>query len=230
MNDITVHAVPGSPYARSVLIALEEKGAKYRVAPVAPGSGRTPSHLALHPFGRVPVFEHGPFRLYETQAILRYIDRILATPPLTPTEPQLAARMDQVMNVNDWYLFQGVANVIVFQRLIRPRMMGLDPDEEAIAAALPKAHVVFGELARLLGEQPFFAGPSFSLADVLVAPQLDFFQGTPEWSVVTAQHANIRAWLARMTERPSVVATTRERVLAMAAATWPAQAPHHSSA
>jgi len=218
MHTFTVHAVPGSPFARSVMVALEEKGAPYRLAPVAPGSGRTPGHLALHPFGRVPVLDHGAFRLYETQAILRYVDRVLPTPPLTPLEPQLAARMDQVMNVNDWYLFQGVANVIVFQRLIRPRLMGLEPDEEAIAAALPKAHIVFDELARLLGEQAFFAGPRISLADVLVAPQLDYFKGTPEWPLVTARHANIRAWLERMNARPSLVATTRERVLAMAAA------------
>ena len=33
--------------------------------------------------------------------------------------------MDQLMNINDWYLFQGVANVIAFQRIIAPRLMGL---------------------------------------------------------------------------------------------------------
>ena len=53
------------------LVALEEKGAADRIAPVGPGTLRAPAHLALHPFGRVPVIEHGAFRLYETQAILR---------------------------------------------------------------------------------------------------------------------------------------------------------------
>jgi hypothetical protein len=32
--------------------------------------------------------------------------------------------MDQVMNVNDWYLFQGVGNVIGFHRVVGPRFRG----------------------------------------------------------------------------------------------------------
>jgi glutathione S-transferase len=126
--------------------------------------------------------------------------------------------MDQVMNVNDWYLFHGVGNVIVFHRIVGPRLLGLAPDEAAIANAMPKAHVVFAELARLLGEQSFFAGEGISLADLLVAPALDFFTGTPEWSVLGAPHANLVAWLARMEARPSMKATTWERVSEMAKA------------
>ena len=53
------------------------------------------------------MLEHNGFLLYETQAILRYLDRVLPTPALTPADPRRAARMDQVMNVTDWYLFQG---------------------------------------------------------------------------------------------------------------------------
>jgi glutathione S-transferase len=80
-------------------------------------------------------------------------------------------RLDQAMNVNDWYLFQGVANVIGFHRVVGPRLMGLKPDEAAIEAAMPKAHAVFAELARRLGEQPYFAGAAVSRADLLIAPQ-----------------------------------------------------------
>jgi glutathione S-transferase len=32
----------------------------------------------------VPVLEHDGFLLYETQAILRYLDRVLPKPALTP--------------------------------------------------------------------------------------------------------------------------------------------------
>src|SRR6476646_7732059 len=106
MSEFTVHTIPGSPFARAVLATLEEKGASYRLAPMAPGAHKSPEHLARHPFGRVPVLEHGGFVLYETQAILRYLDRVLPKPALTPADPQLAARMDQLMNINDWYLFR----------------------------------------------------------------------------------------------------------------------------
>jgi glutathione S-transferase len=218
MSGFVVHSIPGSPFGRSVLVTLEEKTAPYRLVPVAPGSLCSPQHLSRHPFGRVPVLEHGDFRLYETQAILRYLDRVLPRPALTPAEPRSAARMDQLMNVNDWYLFQGVANVIAFQRVVGPRLLGLVPDEAAIGAAMPKAHAVFAELAGLLGAQPYFAGEALSLADVLLAPQLDFLQQTPEWQALAGPHASLRQWLARMQARPSLTATTWERVAAMAAA------------
>jgi glutathione S-transferase len=218
MSEFTVHSVPGSPFGRSVMAALEEKGAPYRLAPVALGTFQSPEHLARHPFGRVPVLEHDGFYLYETQAILRYLDRVLPAPALTPVDPRRAARMDQVMNVNDWYLFQGVGNVIVFQRVVGPRVMGLKPDEAAIAAAMPRARTVFKELARLLGEQTFFAGEAMSLADLLVAPAVGFFTETPEWAELGAPHQNLVAWLARIEARPSMKATTWERVTDMAKA------------
>jgi glutathione S-transferase len=154
MSEFTVHSIPGSPFGRAVLATLEEKAASCRFSPVAPGTLRSPEHLARHPFGRVPVLEHDGFLLYETQAILRYLDRVLPVPALTPADAKRAARMDQVMNVNDWYLFQGVGNVIVFHRVVGPRVMGLTPDEAAIEAAMPKARAVFEELARFWASNP----------------------------------------------------------------------------
>ena len=219
MPEFIVHSVPGSPFGRSVLATLEEKRAPYRLAPVAPGTTKTPEYLtSLHPFGRVPVMEHDGFRLYETQAILRYLDRVMPQPSLTPVDIKRAARMDQVMNINDWYLFHGVGNVIIFHRVIAPRLMGMAPDEEAIKAAMPKAHTVFRELARLLGDQPYFTGETLSLADLLVAPAVEFFTAAPEWSAFGAPHANLASWMARMQERPSMKATTWERVSELAKA------------
>jgi glutathione S-transferase len=218
MSEFIVHSIAGSPFGRAVLTTLEEKGASWRLSPVAPGTFRSPEHLARHPFGRVPVLEHNGFSLYETQAILRYLDRVLPAPALTPADPKRIARMDQVMNINDWYLFAGVGNVIIFHRVVGPRVMGLKPDEAAIEAAMPKARVVFAELARLLGEQSYFAGEAISLADLLIAPAVGFFTETPEWAVLGAPHPNLVAWLARMEARPSMKATTWERVSEMAQA------------
>jgi glutathione S-transferase len=150
--------------------------------------------------------------------MLRYLDRVLPTPPLTPADPKVAARMDQAMNINDWYLFQGVGNVIVFHRVVGPRVLGITPDEGAIAAAMPKAHAVCNELARLLGPQLYFAGEAVTLADLLLAPQLDFLAETPEWSALSAVNRNLIDWLDRMNARPSLKATTWERVADMAKA------------
>ncbi len=218
MSEYLVHIVPGSPFSRAVLATLEEKNAPYRLAPVVPGTLRSPQHLSRHPFGRVPVLEHDDFCLYETQAILRYLDRVLPDPPLTPREPRRAARMDQAMNINDWYLFPGAGAVIGFQRIVGPRLMGLTPDETAIAAAMPKALAVFEELGQLLGTAPYFTGESVTLADLMLAPQLDFLQQTPEWEALSAGHDNLRRWLTRMEARPSLVATSWEKVSARARA------------
>ena len=162
--------------------------------------------------------EHGDFRLYETQAVLRYLDRVLPNPALTPGDPRRAARMDQAMNINDWYLFQGVGSVIVFHRVVGPRVLGTAPDEAAIAAAMPKAHAVFNVLALLLGDKSYFAGDTVSLADLMLAPAIEMFTFTPEWSALGEPHANLVAWIARMQQRPSMKATTWERVSELAKA------------
>ncbi len=218
MSDFVVHTIPGSPYARAVMATLEEKRVPWRLSPLAPGQAKQEPYLKLHRFGRMPAIEHDGFALYETQAILRYIDRVWPDPAMTPADAKLAARMDQVMNINDWYLFQGCANVIAFQRVIGPKLLGLVPDEAAIAAAMPRAELVFAELARLLGDQSFFAGEAISLADMLLGPQMDFMSWTPEWHGLTAKRPNLVAWLARLNERPSFKVTTWDNVARKAAA------------
>ncbi len=212
MSDFVVHSVPGSPYGRAVFLLLEEKGAPWRLVPLAPGTAQLPPHLARHPFGKIPALEHGDFGLYETQAILRYIDRVVPQPAFTPTEPRAAAMMDLLLNVNDHYLFQGVATVIGFQRIVGPRLFGLTPDEEAIAAVMPRAHTVFAELSQRLGDQPYFVGDTLTLADLMIAPQLDFFSQTPEWVPLTGGRDNLRLWMDRMAARPSFAATSWERL------------------
>jgi glutathione S-transferase len=214
MSDFIVHSVPGSPYGRAVFAMLEEKGAPYRLAPVNTETRKVEPHILRHPFGRVPVLEHGGYMLYETQAILRYIDRILPRPSLTPADPRAAGRMDQVMNICDWYLFQGVNNVIGFQRLVKPRLMGQPADEAVIAQAMAQARIVFDALTRLLGGQSYLAGDNLSLADLMIVPQLDFLKQTPEWAVLASPI--LTSWLDRMIARPSFKATTWECISELA--------------
>ncbi len=126
--------------------------------------------------------------------------------------------MDQILCISDWYLHQGVNNIIGFQRVVRPRVLGLPCDETAVAEAMPRAHVVFAELSRLLGTNPYFAGSHVSLADIAVAAQMDFIAQTPEWAPLTAERPNLCGWLSRMNSHQSFEATTWERVAAMAKA------------
>jgi glutathione S-transferase len=61
---------PYSVYVCAVRLALDEKGVDYELVPVdifTPG-GPSKEHLARHPFGKIPAFEHAGFRLYEAGA------------------------------------------------------------------------------------------------------------------------------------------------------------------
>jgi glutathione S-transferase len=62
-----VFGAPYSVYVRAVRLALEEKGIRYEVVPVDifASGGAPPEHMARHPFGKIPAFEHAGFRLYE---------------------------------------------------------------------------------------------------------------------------------------------------------------------
>jgi glutathione S-transferase len=216
MTDIVVYGVPGSPFLRAVQVGLEEKRAAYRMQVMGLGEAKSEAYLKKHPFGRVPAFEHGDFSLYETQAILRYLDDVFPEPPFEPGDPRAAARMNQIIGINDWYFFPKAAAVIVFQRILGPTLLGTATDEVAIEAAMPMARLCIAELDHLLGAQQFLAGDSLSIADLMLAPQLDFFAETPEGKSLL-HDTRLKAWLDRMNARPSMQATPRPKALLRAA-------------
>lgn len=201
---VKLYGPAGSPYVRAARLALEEKGVAYELIPVAPGTFASPEHLARHPFARVPALEHDGFALYEVQAIVRYVDQAFPGPALQPADPRRAARMNQIMNIVDWYVFHSMTGVIAFQRLVAPRIFGTPPDEAAIAAAVPLARTCARALEDLMGEGRFLTGPGLTLADVLLAPHLDYFRQTPEGVAVLAPHARLCAWWERMAARDTL--------------------------
>src|SRR5882757_3970380 len=213
MSDIVVYGVPGSPYLRSALLGLHEKGTPYRLAALGQGVGgaRSEEHLQRHPFGRIPVLEHGDFRLYETQAILRYLDAILPGPALQPQDPRAAARMNQITGIVDWYVFPYISVGITAERFMSQLFWNRAPDETNIAQAVPRASICVRELERLLGSSEFLTGDSLSIADLMVAPQLLFFRGTPE-AEQSMRGTSLDAWLKRMQARPSIQATEVDRL------------------
>src|SRR5262249_9033179 len=81
-----VYGVRGSPYLRSALLGFEEKGAPYRLHALKLGGEKSAEHLVRHPFGRVPSIDHDGFALYETQAILRYVDATFDGSALQPRD------------------------------------------------------------------------------------------------------------------------------------------------
>jgi glutathione S-transferase len=217
MSDFTVYGVPGSPYVRAALLGLEEKGCAWRLHAMPFGAFKAPEHLARNPFGRIPVLDHGDFRLYEAQAILRYLDRIIPEPRLTPRDPRAEARMNQICGITDWYFMPQVSATITFQRLVAPKI-GRPVDEAKVSEAIPKAEICVAEISRLLGEQPFMAGDELSIADLMLAPHLTMFAETAEGAPMLKRHSNIASWVERMNARPSMRSTTWDKLHELARA------------
>jgi len=201
-----VYGPAGSTYVWSTRLALAEKGVAHELVEVPFGEHRREPHLSRHPFGKVPAFEHDGFALYETQAILRYIDEGFPVAPLQPTDLHQFARMSQIMGIVDAYAWPAIAGGILVNRVLAPRL-GLPVDEEAVAAALPRACLCLFEIARLMGEQPYLAGERISLADLMVIPLLYYFSRVPEGEAPLAEHPDLRAWIARMEQRQSFQVT-----------------------
>jgi glutathione S-transferase len=217
MSRMIVHGIPGSPYVRAALLALEEKGAAYELAAMQFGTLKQQPHLSRHPFGRIPAFEHDGWMLYETQAIMRYVDAVVPGPRLQPEEPRAAARMNQLMGITDWYVMRQVSMPITRNRVVAPRVKR-PVDENEIVGAIPDARICIAEIGRLLGDQPWMAGNEISLADLLLAAHLSMFAQAPEGAQILEEHENLRGWLARIEARPSMKATTWDRLLERVAA------------
>jgi glutathione S-transferase len=155
--------------------------------------------------------------LYETQAIMRYVDAVVPGLQLQPEEPRAVARMNQLMGITDWYVMPQVSAPITRNRVVAPRF-NRPVDEDAVVKAIPNARICIAEIARLLDGHAWLAGAAVSLADLLLAPHLSMFAQAPEGTQILQDHKNLTRWLARIEARPSMAATTWDKLLERAAA------------
>jgi glutathione S-transferase len=211
---ITIHGVFGSPFVRALRIALDEKHLPWAWAPFPLGAQKQEPYLSLQPFGKIPALTDDGFALYETNAMLRYIDRKSPTPALTPTDPHRAGRMDQLLCIVDCALWPTACRPINFNRLVAPRI-GVPTDETAIEAALPHAETTLKAIAALHAG-PYLTGETLTLADIAMLPHLDALSKTPEGKTLLIGYPAIQAWLETMRARPSVPTSNKppETVLA----------------
>ncbi|MEM7022357.1 MAG: glutathione S-transferase family protein [Pseudomonadota bacterium] len=204
----TIYGPAYSTFARACRLALEEKGADYDLIEVdiLSGANQTPEHLARQPFGKVPAFEHDGLKLYETDAIVRYIDDVFPGSGLVPPDAASRARMTQAMSVIGNYAYPCMIGQIFIQRAVMP-MIGNTSDEEAIAAAVPQAETSVAALEELINGNAYLAGDGLSLADLVFVPVYDYLSQTPEGQKILESAPNLRRWWDTVSTRPSVEAT-----------------------
>ncbi len=207
-SEPTVFGAAYSVYVRAVRLALEEKGVPYRLVEVdvfAPG-GPPPEHLARHPFGRIPAFEHQGLTLYESSAIERYVDEAFAGPALQPQSAADRARMNQIIGIIDAYAYRTLVWDIFVER-VRAPAQGREPDETRIAAALPRAATCLDALGAVMGSGPWIAGETLTLADLHAAPVFAYFRMAPEGAELIARRSGLARWWDAMARRHSMAAT-----------------------
>ena len=204
---VQLHGLARSVYTRIVRLALEEKGVAYTLHEVeifGPDGVPAP-HWKRHPFGRIPVLEHGDFRLYETQAITRYVDEAFDGPALQPVDASRRARMNQIIGLLDAYAYRPMVWGVVVPRM-RPRPDAV-PDEGGIADALATSARALDALDALVGGAPHLLSPDLTLADLHAWPVRACFAFAPAGAALLARHVALQRWLQAMRQRPSVQRT-----------------------
>jgi glutathione S-transferase len=208
MSRAKLYGADYSVYVRIARLALIEKGVDHECIAVdvfSPG-GLPAWYLSLHPFGRIPAFEHDGLVLHETTAIVRYVDEAFAGPPLQPADPRSRAVMNQIVGLLDSYAYRAMVWDIYVERVSRPRE-GTPANEGRIAAALPVAETCLDTLARLKRPGPFLLGGTISLADLHAAPIFAYFLKAPEGRQMLTRFPQLALWWESVAKLPSFAAT-----------------------
>jgi glutathione S-transferase len=97
---VLLYTYPGSPICRPIamFIADCQIDVEQKVVDLLAGEQFEPAFTAINPNNAVPVLDHGPFRLTESSAILKYLADVVESPAY-PKPLQARARVNAAM---DW--------------------------------------------------------------------------------------------------------------------------------
>lgn len=180
------------PYVQRVAIALAEKGVAFDRVDIDL-SAKPAWFVALSPAGKVPLLRVGEATLFESAAILEYLEDV-AAPKLHPADALVRAEHRAWMEFGSGVL----ADIAGFYSA---------PDEAALAARRAALAARFRRLeARLDGRGPWFDGAAFSLVDACFAPvfrYFDAFERLGEGGMLDGL-AKVAAWRTVLAGRRSV--------------------------
>ena len=197
---LKLHYHPLSTFSRRVRIALIEKQIAHEpiVVDMPKGAHKQPAYRALNPYGRVPTIEEDGFVLYESTAILGYLEAMRPKPALAPTEPRQRALVEMHMKLCDLEMGRQTGTIIFPKRFLPKERWNAAAMDEAKKAIEKHLAIVETQLAG----KPYLVGEQFSLADVCYIPFLEFL---PLMEI--AAPPGVAAWRERLLSRPSSVET-----------------------
>jgi glutathione S-transferase len=182
---LTLIDAPRCPYCARVRIVLAEKGVEHETV-VVDLSDRPAWLYELNPAGKVPVLQGDGWALPESAVINEYLEERYPEPPLLPADPGARA----------------AARLLVFRDddLTSP-YYALRRERDGADLELAEA---FFSLDVMLAQIPYLTGREFGLADAAYVPWV--IRARDQLGVSLAPFPSVDAWLARLTERPSVAA------------------------
>jgi glutathione S-transferase len=160
----------GSPFAWRVLLALEIKKIPYasKLIEFSKRQHKAPEFLALNPRGKVPTIRDGDFVLWESLAILAYLDRKVPEPPLFGCTPEDTGRV-----------WRAISEVVSYleppgYQIAGPIFLGKAEEEaEKVRAQTEPLHAELRLLEDALGHSPWVAGNELSAADIVAYPSIE---------------------------------------------------------
>lgn len=188
---LTFYYHPLSPISRRVWLALLEKEIPFEPVIVdLPGKEHLRAEfLALNPFHHVPVIQDRDFRLFESLAILDYLEgKYASLSPLVPSSPEAMATMKMIQLVTVNELMPKISNVL---------MADGQPLSPELAEQL---HQVIQFLEASLGPHAYFGGESLDLADIVVGATVPLFE---RLGFSLEPYSSLRHWCKTVTSRPA---------------------------
>ena len=150
------YAAP-SIFGRKVLAVLNEKNLDYTIKSIAWGDNKKEEYLKLNPNAEIPVMTDDGEVIYESTAMIEYLNDEYPEPALMPEASIERARVRMIDDFCDLHFYKSLIKCVL------AKMDGKEITEEMIAA-------ISADIERLdayLGKQEFIAG-KYSLADCAV--------------------------------------------------------------
>jgi glutathione S-transferase len=204
---IVFHYGSGSPYAWRVWLALEHKGAAYELRQVSFDAGdlKAPEFRLLNPRQRVPAIVDDGFALYESAAIVDYLEERFPGRSLFSPDMRRRAIERRMIRETDQYFAEPMER-LVDQLLFTPKERWSDHKIGEARAALA-AECEFWE--RTIGGE--FLSGALSAADHALFPMLALVRriGARKegFSADALVGPKLAAWMARMQALPIVQRT-----------------------
>lgn len=161
------------------------------------GGTDTAEYGALNPNRLVPTMEDGPFVLWESNAITRYVAAKYGTGTLMPDDLAQRSLVDQWIDWSATTLAPDVIGVC-FVGLIRTP--AAERNGAAIEAAAKRSGSRLGFLDAQLAVMPFIVGQRLTAADIVVGA---FMYRYFNLSIERPDLPNIRRWYQELMTRPA---------------------------